>query len=284
MPYLMNICFDNSCRLRRKYYLLEYRGVRFKLIQNNPRKWSDVLLTILPDSSQVQVDKAFTIASEFLSALSWKNRARVMMSTGGGAGVPDGYTLGRAKCRVFTFPRIPFGGHVVGFDIGTIPKIDTEEQGIALTLFREANGSNNDYLSFLFYWQVMETGGTTPDKWVDKAYGRKRHKLRLTRDEIARLPLGGKSLGTYLLDDCRHAIAHIKRKPGKKKLELDQREERRKLTMSTWVVKEFAHLYIRDVLNLKDRLYLVRHTKRSFPIYVDRKHVSAHHCVPAYQI
>ena len=125
MPFLMHISFDNSRRLPRKYYLFEYRGVRFKLIQNNPRKWADVLLTILPDTNQVHIDEAFTIASEFLSALSWQNRARITTSMGGGAGVPDSYTLGRAQCMVYTFPRIPFLGNSAP-GIGTIPKIDTE--------------------------------------------------------------------------------------------------------------------------------------------------------------
>lgn len=280
----MHIAFDNSCRLRRKYYLFEYCGVRFKLIQNNPRKWRDVLLTILPDSAEDHLENTYRIASEFFSALSWRNRAMIMMSPGGGAGVPEGYTLGRAQCYCFDLPRIHFAPFLRGsFDIRSIPKIETEEQRIALTLFREANSSNNYYLSFLFYWQVMQTSGTDPGQWVDKAHRRKRQKLRLTSGEIARLPLGQKTLGTYLLDDCRHAIAHIKRKPGKKKLLLDARRERRRVIMSTWVVKGFAELYIRDVLKLQDDLYLVRRTKRGFPVYVDHNYRYTHHCIPAYQ-
>lgn len=282
MPFLMHICFDNSCRLRRKYYLFEYGGVRFKLVQNNPRKWSDALLTILPDSGRGHRNKAFKVASEFLSALSWQNRARVMISDCGGASVPDRLRLGGAKCMIFTFPSIPFGGNIVGRDIKTIPKIDTEEHKIALTLYREANGSNNDYLSFLFYWQVMESGGTVPEGWVNKIYRRKRDKLRLFRRDIARLPLGGRSLGEYLSDDCRHAIAHIKRRPGKKKLELDWPEERTRLAVSTRIVKAFAEFYIRDFLKLESRLFLVRENKRSFPIYADHQYISTHRCMSAY--
>jgi len=284
MPFLMHICFDNSCRLGRKYHLFEYGGLRFKLVQNNPRKWSDVLLTILPDTSQVHRDKAFAVASEFLSALGWQHRARIMMSECGGVGIPNGFRLSRAKCSIFTYPRIPFGGIIVARNLLTIPKVETEEQTIALTLFREANGSNNDYLSFLFYWQVMETGGTVPESWIDKMYRRKPSRLKLYRRDIARLPLKGKSLGNYLKDDCRHAIAHIKRKPGKKKLELDRSAERTRLAVSTRVVKAFAEFYITDVLRLQNRLHLVRKNRRSFPIFADHEYISTHRCVPAYKI
>jgi len=49
-------------------------------------------------------------------------------------------------------------GHSVGYDINRIPEIETEEQRDALVLFREASSSNNDYLAFLFFWQVIEIG------------------------------------------------------------------------------------------------------------------------------
>ena len=73
MPELMHIAFDNSCRLRNRVYYFEYKNIRFKLIQNNPNKWSDVLLTILPGHDESLTDKVRTIAGEFLSLLSWQN-------------------------------------------------------------------------------------------------------------------------------------------------------------------------------------------------------------------
>jgi hypothetical protein len=41
MAYLMEIGFDNSCRLARKRYMFQYRGVAFKLVQDNPRRWAE---------------------------------------------------------------------------------------------------------------------------------------------------------------------------------------------------------------------------------------------------
>ncbi len=71
MAYLMDIALDNAHRLRRKSYLFEYQGFRFKLVQDNPRKWSDHLLTIVPQDDHALEDRAFMTAAEFASALSW---------------------------------------------------------------------------------------------------------------------------------------------------------------------------------------------------------------------
>ena len=77
MSYLMHIGFDNSARLSRGVYYFEYKGVRYKLIQNNIRRWCDVLLTILTTYDKKSVDHRYRTASEFLSALSWQNNSRV---------------------------------------------------------------------------------------------------------------------------------------------------------------------------------------------------------------
>jgi hypothetical protein len=202
----------------------------------------------------------------------------------GGRGWSNELPLSRAKPVISTFPRIPYGGDVRGFDIASIPNVETDEQRIALTLFREAAASNNSYISFLFYWQVLETGrGTRPEHFVTNTYKKRPRGLMLDHREVNRLPLNRKSLGTYLRDDCRDAIAHIRRKPGKKKLELDRTEERTRITISVRVVRAFAEYYISDVLNLQNRLYLVRKTKRGFPIYADHEYIGNHGCVRAYR-
>lgn len=156
MAYLMEMCFDNSCRLARKQYLFEYRGVRFKLVQDNPRKYADHLLAIVPDANSPQHERAFSAGCEFMSALGWQNRARVAVWEAGGSGIPDGFDLSDADPRFFTFPRVPFGGNIIGCDLARLPHIQTDEQRIALALFREANSSNSYYLSFLFYWRYWK--------------------------------------------------------------------------------------------------------------------------------
>jgi hypothetical protein len=265
----MQIAFDNTRRLQRKHYLFEYRGVRFKLVQDNPRKWADHLLTIVPQDDRIAREHAFSVASEFLSALAWENGAGVAVWEAGGSGWPDNLPLRRAQPNIFVFPRIPFRGNAVGHTPSQIPQIQNEAQRIALALFREARASNNDYLSFLFFWQVLEVDGRSPEDFVNKAFRKHRDRLRIDQSCINQLPLDGRTLGRYLLDDCRNAIAHIRRKPGKKKIDLDKPGERMRLAISAQAVKAFAEHYIKDVLGLTEHMYLVRPRRGGFPSFVD---------------
>lgn len=78
MQYLMDIGFDNSSRLCRNVYYFEYKGIRYKLIQNNMRKWCDVLITIVENDSLLK-NQAYFVASEFLAALAWQNKSSIKL-------------------------------------------------------------------------------------------------------------------------------------------------------------------------------------------------------------
>ena len=105
MPYLMHIHFDNSSRLKRRVYYFQYNRVRFKLIQNNPAKWSDVLMSLVPINDEAAEQRAYAAAGEFLSALAWQNNSWVAIEHAvGGRGVRDGFTLRQARCSMYEFP------------------------------------------------------------------------------------------------------------------------------------------------------------------------------------
>lgn len=266
----MHIGFDNSSRLIRRVYYFEYKGIRYKLIQNKSRKWCDTLLTIIPEKNNEEAkNKAYTTAAEFLSALSWENNSRVAIHPPGGAGVRENYRLKQAKSCIFDLSGIPTGRcAVVGYDICRIPEVETEEQRNALILFREANSSNNKYLSFLFFWQILDIGRNDPIGWIDKVYRKNRDKIRLSEKDVARLPLAKKSLGYYFHDDCRNAIAHIFKRPADKiRLKLDTPADNTRINISTWAIKEFARFYIVDKLKLTKRMYLLRKHGKGFPIF-----------------
>lgn len=279
----MHIGFDNSMRFFRNTFYFRYKDVRFKLIQNDQRKWCDVLLTIVKSMDDWQEqDRVFSIASEFLCALSWQNESRVTICDLGGPSVPENFRLRSAKCRFFSFPKIPFGGYITGFDLTKIPHIETENQLEALHLYRDGMSSNHDYLSFLFFWQILEIGCANPMGWIDKTLKRNRNRLGVSNEEIGRLPLNGRSLGNYLKDDCRNAIAHIRRKPGKTKLRLDTPSDLIRIARSTGIMKEFARFYIKNNLKLVKFLHLVRRKGREFPTYADEEFLRNNFCKLAY--
>jgi len=269
MPELLHIGFDNTHRFKKKSYLFQYKGIDYKLIQNNPRRWSDVLITIVPFNNETIKEKTFTNAGEFLSALSWVNHSPVSVQYLGGMGVPNGFNLRDAKCRVFDFPQTPFHGRILGSDLSIISAIKTEDQRKALVLFREAFSSNRRLFSFLLYWQILEIGGNKPVEWINKLLA---HPLGydLPISDIRQLAIGSKSLGEYLLDDCRHAIAHIKRFTGKTSLSFDQVSENLRLAISTNIVEQFARIHIVSNLNLKGHMYLFPQGRGRIPIFHER--------------
>jgi hypothetical protein len=190
-------------------------------------------------------------------------------------------SIRRVRPFTYVFPKIPFGGSTTGYDLPrTIPHIRTSEQRIALSLFREARASNNDYLSFLFLWQVLEVKGAQAVGFIDKIFRKHRHKLHLDPSYISRLPLAGRTLGSYLQENFRHAIAHIKRKPGKRPLEIDVLSERRNLAISTLVVEAFAEYFIREELSLGE-LSLARRRNGGIPVYADSSRIVTDRMIPA---
>ena len=282
----MHIGFDNSDRLWRRVYYFEYKGIRYKLIQNPSRKWCDVLLTIIPErASQGQMSLAYATASEFLSALSWANHSLVKVYPIGGAGVRESFPLRRARCCNRSFPRIPFCGYIIGADISCIAQIDSDEQREALALFREAASSNNDYLSFLFFWQVLEVGSGDPAALVNKIWQRHRARIVGTREDLfSNLNLNGRQLGDYLREDCRNAIAHIRRHPEKTKIVMGSLEDELRISISTDIVRQFARFYIEGKLGVCKRMYLLRRHGRGFPAYVGEEEIRHFDDKPAYTL
>ena len=277
MPYLMHLAFDNARRLSRNVYYFQYQGIRFKLVQNNPRQWSDVLLTVIPqDDDAAARQAAFGAAGEWLSALSWYNSSAVTLRHIGGNGVGANFRLRQARCRSFVFPKLPFQGNVTGYGISQIAHIQTEPQRVALTLYREALSSNNDLLSFLCFWQILEVQNGDAVGWVNRMQARRPQGLRLNARDIQALPLGGRRLGEYLQEDCRHAIAHIRRTPGRAALRFDNEDEVRRLAISTGVVKELARYYVRTRLAVTGILHLVRPFNGGFPRYIDEAYLQHH--------
>jgi hypothetical protein len=247
----------------------EYKEVRYKLIQSNEEEGlRDVLLTIIDDVQNVDSEsRAYNMAAEFLSAIAWKNCSKIIFEYERGMGIPEDYKLEHAKRRQASPSEIPYSSQ--GHDILQIPKIENSDQKSALALFREALGSNNKFLSFLFFWQILEIGSGGPVGWVNKTY-RKKDTIGfyLNPNDLHELRLGAKSLGDYLHDDCRNAIAHIKRKKGERELKLDTLEDARRIKVSVRIVEAFAKFYIINELRLKNKFHLAKRSKEDhFLIY-----------------
>jgi len=268
----MNIGYDNSCRLNKNIYYFEYKGIRYKLMQSKSKKWKDLLITIIPGfDNQKAIKKAYITAAEFLSAFSFDNYANVTVSYLGGQGIRNSYKLRSARFLVYDFRNIPNGSDSIGYELCRIPKIENDDQRTALILWREAKSSTNKFLSFLFYWQILELGGTrTAINWVNQSFKLRNKFSRINNSEVDKITLNNKSLGNYFYEDCRNAIAHISnRRPGKTQLLLDTPEDNIRFNISSRVVGAFAHTYVSEVLGLNKFLWLKTNYIDKFPVFTD---------------
>lgn len=281
MAYLMHLAFDNVGRLERRSYLFEYQGICFKLVQDNPRKYADHLMTVLPEGTLAQRQRAFAVASDFLASLAWQNRVPTGLLEAGGRGWHHEWPLKDAKPSMFTFPRIPFHGNLVGYKPNILPKIETPQQRLALTLFREAGASNNFYLSFLFYWEILRILGN-PVRDVQRMIRKSGRPPIIPNSDLSDLPLDGRTLGAYLEDDCRNAVAHVVRRAGKRNLKLDGVDDRARMDRSTRVVERLARHFIETTLDLREVLHLVRTSDSKIPVYVDSAFLHREKWRPAY--
>lgn len=93
-------------------------------------------------------------------------------------------------------------------------QVTTEEQHLALGFFREALSGGSTFYQFICYAKILEIpfkDGKAKGGWVDQAISGLQDDLVDCKIDI----LGGKSLGKWLHEDCRHALAHAKVKSGR---------------------------------------------------------------------
>jgi hypothetical protein len=297
MSYLMQIEFDNTNFFWKNIFYFEYKDKKFKFIQNKRNKWSNVLITIIKGQRQnnsVEENRTYNIASEYLSALTWEHNSimKVWHSDNYSMGIPEDIRLSNAKVRrvFFRFQKsLYYYGYTYGSDFQIIPKVENEKQRNALILYREARSTNNDYLSFLFFWQVLEIGYKgSPINWINKTWRSKQSKIKDSiKYDVEKISMGSKKIGEYLYQDCRTAIAHLYTlKKGIKSIKIDSLDDNIRFMRGRRIIQEFAQLYIKNELNLQKKLFLVRKSKNSFPVYLEEEYynkiVNNNFCREAY--
>ena len=279
----MQIEFDNNKFFWKNMFYFEYKDKKFKFIQNKRKKWSNVLITIIKGKMQnnsVEENRTYSIASEYLSALAWEHNSimKVRYSDNYGIGIPEDIRLSNKKVRRVFF-RLPkslyYHGYSYDSDFQRIPKIENEEQRNALILYREARSTNNDYLSFLFFWQILEIGYKGgPTNWINKTWRNNQSKISNgTKYDVEKISMGSKKIGEYLYQDCRMAISHLYTlRKGIKSIKMDSLEDNIRIMRARRIIQEFARFYIKNELNLQKKLFLVRKNKNGFPVYLDEEY------------
>ena len=227
-------------------------------------------MTIVPNLTPQAKQIAFEAGQELVNLLSWELRSPIQLSEAGSRSFNKDIRLSKIRPSIRVFKDILFSGHCVNNSPSIIPNITSENQKLALGLFREARASNNDYHAFLFFWHVIESGCENGEKVIDRLTSS--GKVRWVKDDVDKLPLGTSTLGNHLKENVRNAIAHIKRWSGRKSLELSNLEQRNEMAVSSRIARQYAEAYIEYELGVGvSNLYLMRKGNNGFPRYINHE-------------
>lgn len=260
---LYQVCYDCPWRFVGRTQYFEYKEVAFKLVQSKSWKRPGHLLSII--EREGDRERHFAAAAEFVSALAWERRTGAMVWEVGLLSWRPELSLRNARPSMYSLPRIPYEGGLLAGKLSRLPDIATEEQRVALGLMREARATNNQFLAFLFFWRVLEIAPRDAAGQANRVFRKAAHGVDPAW--VEQLPLAGRSLGNYLYDDCRNAVAHLFPNRGTARIDVDRPSDRVRFEYSLRVVEALAEAHIETDLGLDKKRFLRRRGKAKFPFF-----------------
>ena len=283
--YLFHICFDSPLIFRKNLYF-NYEWIDFKLIKGT-KEYQDILCCIIDGESgsgpsKSEARRVQEIALRFLSCLSWE--LNIGITTGSSYG-GIGWSKNRGGLTSVTRPtritRTSIRNRRVR-NIVKLPKIDDKYKSNALSLFREAKASNSLYYKFLCYWKILEIEQRRKGKtrrqeetidWIDNTI--EENKWILQRAHFNAQILKNKTVGKYLCEECRHAVAHVM---ADYELPPDSGESLFKIYTANIIVEYLVDIFMKKELGLeftkddKDNyLYLRKKKGKAIPVFIPYK-------------
>lgn len=247
MPVLWTFNFDSPCYFNEAEYMFEFEGREYRLIRGTDEE-CDKLLTITDDYSP---DECIERVMRLLDFLSWTLKVGIQFLGGVSHGIKKGtLTLETAPIGFLRKRKLI----IYGVDISSIPEVKNDVQIDALSLWNEAEISTSPFLGFINYWKIVELfpHGTKPKgspeeraiDWVDNVNTNKIINLDKLKKAIAGKEI---TVGKFLYNECRNAIAHITRKPTLKPSKV---EDHKKISLPKQVMRALAKYYMETQLGL----------------------------------
>jgi hypothetical protein len=216
---------------------IEFEGTTFRWINGTAER--DAVVTVPVNdlqNTEAEVEKL----NRLLSAIVWdhKHPIRKLWAMGGAR---------KAYPSVYS-PRMSRGVFVDSNFLMYFPgkKQLTDDQWLALALFREAVNSGSKFYAFLCYYKILDIPFKNNNKDRTDWINRVAPSLTREKDRLADILKTTSDLEEYLRKERVNAIKHVLYKPV---LNPDDPKDEYKITVDLDVIQDFARLAIEKMLN-----------------------------------
>jgi hypothetical protein len=175
----------------------------------------------------------------FASALAWREGGKIEIVSWSGGNLPRSIGILRNS------------GRTDYVDAEHLPAPSSDAARTALAFYREGISLDNPFYSFLSLYKafcVAVSDGRTRGEWI--------MNMRSVLDDdracarLAEIEGGGKEVGSYLQEQCRHAVAHADREPF---VNPDNTDDHLRLTKDVPLMRNFVELAIEEAFGVKRR-------------------------------
>lgn len=189
-------------------------------------------------------DQTVLVARRFLSALSWVSNTRVIEGTMSGGGHP-----------------VQIGKNYKGgtrninekFKLDYLPDTNDPDALLGLALYREAQNVNSHFYSFLGYFKILNirhSKGSDHAAWINNTLPKLANQFEVQKRISSLNNLQGKSVGEYLWESGRCAIAHAHAQPL---VDPENSEDLKRIHGDLSIIKALAEYFIEYELGIKSK-------------------------------
>jgi len=205
------VAFESAIHDPRDQLELVFDGLKL-YIKLNQDEHCDLIAAFvepLQDREEIQIR-----INRFLSAMAWKDSQRYI-SRGGIAGGarPEDRNTPRFNYRE---KRHNPSSVISKYDFEHLQVPTDDRQRLALALYREALGANQEFYKFLSFFKILNIvfeRGPQLATWINAHVQQVRNDFSLQR--LQELQASGVNIGDYLVREGRNAIAHAFAQPIK---------------------------------------------------------------------
>lgn len=241
------VSFESRTNDTRELIEGEYDGLRLFVKPLPPEDKHADRIAVLMESFE-EIDSYGARVNRFLSAMSWRDR-RGYETLGLSA------TADRGAGPIFNvfIPRVRRGMVMGPYRFEGLPHLTTDEQRLALALYRDALCCNNAFYQFLSFFKIINLRhphGGEQVAWIKSALPRVGSRRANVLGRLSELSLREADIGEYLYRQNRCAIAHAGYSTNEPIRDPDDPADFREVKQDLDLMQDLAELFVSEELGI----------------------------------